>query len=153
MKNKILSALLSMLVLFSIIMPSVSFASYANTIPTNAVGTRSDIIAIRRPEKLSACTSDKTYTISATGAPGTTVKVYKYSSASGCGNIVTSARQIGASGFYSTVVELNDYSNEFYVYAENTNGSQVTKINITKMSKSTVNKFKNLTVTIRNFLK
>lgn len=152
MKKKLAAAVMLLALAFSMLAPSVCYADYGSTIPANAVGTRSDIITIKRPESLSANTSDKTYTISATGAQGTYVKVYKYNAASGAGHLVTPRRQIGASGLYSTVVDLQDDNNIFIVYAENAYGSQVTRITINKIKKSTVDKLKNVTVTIRNFL-
>ena len=152
MKSKFFATVILIVLALGVFLPSVCYADYGSTIPGSAVGTRSDIITIKRPESLSASTSDKTYTISATGAQGTKVKVYKYSSAEGVGKLVTSQRQIGASGLYSTVVDLNDDSNVFIVYAENSSGSQVTRITINKIKKSTVDRLKSVTVTIKNFL-
>ena len=152
MKSKIITTVMLIVLALGVLAPSVCYADYGSTIPGNAVGTRSDIITIKRPESLSASTSDKTYTISATGAQGTTVKVYKYNASAGVGKLVTAQRQIGASGLYSTVVDLNDDNNIFIVYAENSSGSQVTRITINKIKKSTVDKLKSVTVTIKNFL-
>lgn len=152
MKSKIIATVVCMLLSLTVLLPSVCFASYGSTIPADAVGTRSDIITIKRPESLSASTSDKTYTISATGAQGTRIKVYKYNGAERLGRLVTSEREIGASGLYSTVVDLNDDNNTFIVYAENSNGSQVVRIGINKIKKSTIDKLKSVTVTIKNFL-
>ena len=59
---------------------------------------------------------------------------------------------IGASGFFSTVVTLNNDNNIFMVYAENSAGNQVTRIDISKIRKSTVDKLKSVTVTMKNFL-
>lgn len=152
MKRKLFTAVMLIVIAFSMLAPSVCYADYGVTIPANAAGTRNDIITIKRPESLSANTSDKTYTISATGAQGTRVKVYKYSASANVGKLVTAQRQIGASGLYSTVVDLEDDNNVFIVYAENSSGSQVTRITINKIKKSTVDKLKNVTVTIRNLL-
>ena len=107
MKLKFIRLVLSMLLAFSMLLPSVCYADYGNTIPVSAVGTKADIITIKRPESLSASTSDKTYTISATGTRGTKIKVYKLDVSENFGKLVTADRAIGACGLYSTVVDLN----------------------------------------------
>lgn len=152
MKLKFIRLVLSMLLAFSMLLPSVCYADYGNTIPVSAVGTKADIITIKRPESLSASTSDKTYTISATGTRGTKIKVYKLDVSENIGKLVTAERAIGASGLYSTVVDLNNDSNTFIVYAENSTGSQIVNISINKIKKSTIDRLKSLTVTIKNFL-
>ena len=152
MKSKLFAIVAVMLLSMTMLLPSVCHAAYGSTIPADAAGTRTDIITIKRPESLSASTSDKTYTISATGSEGTSIKVYKYSSSENIGKLVTTERQIGASGLYSTVVDLDDDDNTFIVHAENSDGSQVVKIGINKIKKSTVDRLKSLTVTIKNFL-
>ncbi len=152
MKLKLVRFVLCMLLALTVLLPSVCFAYYGNTIPVSAVGTKSDIITIKRPESLSASTSDKTYTISATGAQGTKIKVYKLDSSDNIGKLITAERAIGASGLYSTVVDLNNDSNTFIIYAENSTGSQIVNININKIKKSTIDRLKSLTVTIKNFL-
>lgn len=130
----------------------VSYADFGSVIASDVAGTTADIITIKRPESLTACTSDKTYTIAATGAQGTTIKIYKLDTSENVGKLITPARQIGASGLYSTVVELNDDNNTFIVCAENSSGSQVVRVGINKIKKSTIDRLKSVTVTIRNFL-
>ncbi len=143
--------LLSLLVLFSV--PCASFAAYENLIPLTAQGSSSSLIYIKRPQALSASTSDKTYTISAVGAAGTVVRVYRYSPENDTCHLIKSAKQIGASGLYSTVVDLPSGNNTFVVYAEKGGSDQVVHINISKVKKSTVDKLKSLTVNVLNFLK
>lgn len=152
MKSKVIAVAMLIVLALGVFMPSVCYADYGATIPAGATGTRSDIITIKRPESLSANTSDKTYTISATGAVGTVIKVYKCNAYSNEGKLVAAERKIGASGLYSTVVDLNDDNNTFIVYAQNSSGSQVTRITINKIKKSTIERLKSVTVTIRNFL-
>lgn len=152
LKVKIAGFVLCILVAFTALLPSVSYAAYGNTIPVSAVGSRTDVVTIKRPESLSASTSDKTYTISATGAQGTKIKVYKLDTSDNIGKLVTAERSIGASGLYSTVVDLNNDNNTFILYAENASGSQVVNISINKIKKSTIDRLKSLTVTIKNFI-
>lgn len=152
MLKRILKATVCAIIALSVLLPSVCFADYGVTIPGDVAGTRTDIITIKRPESLSANTSDKTYTISATGAQGTKIKVYKYVPSENIGKLVINERAIGASGLYSSVLNLTDESNTFIVYAENQTGSQVVKISINKIRKSTIDRLKSLTVTIKNFL-
>lgn len=151
MKKSLISMLLAIMVLFSV--PCVSFAAYEASIPLTAQGSSTDLIYIKRPQSHSASTSDKTYTISAVGSAGTTVRIYKHDPSTGNCNLLKSAKQIGASGLYSTVVDLPDSNNTFIVYAEKGGADQVVKIQISKVKKSTVDKLKNVTVNILNFLK
>ena len=151
MKKK-LTVLFVLVALLSMCIPAVSYASYGNTMPLYASGSSDTIIYIKRPESHSASTSDQTYTISAVGAQGTAIRIYKYSPAAGVCNLIKGTTYIGASGFFSTVVSLNEDNNIFMVYAENAWGNQVTRIDISKIRKSTVDKLKNVTVTMKNFL-
>ncbi len=151
MKRKLISMLLALLVLFTV--PCVSYAAYETSIPLSAQGSSSNLIYIKRPQSHSASTSDKTYTISAVGSAGTTVRVYRYSPADNTCVLIKSAKQIGASGLYSTVVDLPNSSNTFVVYAEKGGYDQVVQIQISKVKKSTVDKLKSVTVNILNFLK
>lgn len=148
-KKRLISILLAMLVVLSV--PCISYAQYDTTIPAGAVGNSETLIYIKRPQSHSASTSDKTYTISAVGAQGTKVKVFR--EADGVGQIIKSEKEIGASGLYSTVVDLTQDVNNFIVYAENGTSDQVVKIQISKVKQSTIDKLKNLTVNILNFIK
>lgn len=152
MFRKFITAIILCATLLSV-MPCVGFADFANTISLTEKGTSSDIIYIKRPESLSASTSDRTYTISAVGEKGTKIKVYKYNPATDNCAIIKNETLIGASGLYSVVVDLPDNSNIFMVTAENQKGSQVVRIDIDKIKKSTIDKLKSVTVTIRNFFR
>lgn len=151
MKKRIVSILIAALMLFAA--PYSAFAAYETSIPVTVQGSSQDLIYIKRPQSHSASTSDKTYTISAVGASGTTVRVYRYDAASGACKLIKSAKQIGASGLFSTVVDLPDTNNIFVVYVEKNGYDQAVKIQISKVKKSTVDKLKNVTVNILNFLK
>lgn len=151
MKKKF-SIILTLIMMLSVCIPTLSYAAYGNTMPLNARGTSDTIIYIKRPESHSASTSDRTYTISAVGKQGTAIKIYKYSEAQGVCTLIKNTTYIGASGFFSTVVNLDSDSNIFMVYAQNSSDSQVTRIDINKIRKSTVNKLKSVTVTMKNFL-
>lgn len=133
-------------------LPAVGFA-FGNTISLNEKGTSTNIIYIKRPESLSASTSDRTYTISAVGEQGTRIKVYKYNPSTGVCTIIKNETTIGASGLYSVVVDLPDNSNTFMVTAENQKGSQAVRIDIDKIKKSTIDKLRSVTVTIRNLFR
>lgn len=148
-KKRLISLILAALVCFSV--PCISYAQYDTTIPVTAQGNSSALIYIKRPQSHSASTSDKTYTISAVGEKGTKIKIFK--EADGIGQIIKTEKEIGASGLYSTVVDLTSDINNFIVYAENGANNQVVKIQISKVKQSTVDKLKNLTVNILNFIK
>ena len=146
--KKFVSVMFLVLVVF---LPCTTFAAFGNSIALGTSGTRSDLIYIKRPESHSASTSDRTYTISAVGGQGTRIKIYRYNASAGVANIIKGETQIGASGLYSVVVDLpNDY-NTFLVTAENGYGTQVVRIDINKIKKSTVDKLKSVTVTVKNF--
>jgi hypothetical protein len=152
MFKKFITAVILATTLASVI-PCVGYASFGDTISLTEKGTQSDIIYIKRPESLSASTSDKTYTISAVGEQGTKIKVYKYNASTNNCTIIKNETQIGASGLYSVVVDLPDDSNIFMVTAENSKGSQAVRIDIDKIKKSTLDRLKSVTVTIRNFFR
>ena len=151
MKKKIISMLIAALMLFS--MHAVSFAAYETQIPVTAQGNSTDLIYIKRPQTLSASTSDRTYTISAVGPQGTTIRIYRQVPGTEDCMIIKAAQQIGASGLYSTVVDLPNDSNTFIVYAENGTTNQVVDIEISKVKKSTVERLKSVTINILNFLR
>ncbi len=150
MKKRFMSLILAVLVVFSV--QYASFAAYENSIPISAQGNSTNLISIKRPKSLSGSTSDKTYTISATGLQNTKVRVYRLGAGDVC-TLIKSERQIGASGLFSTVVDLPDSNNTFVIYAENGASNQVVKIQISKVKKSTVDKLKSVTVNVLNFLK
>ena len=77
MLKKIISALLISASLMALV-PAVGYADFQNTISLHEKGNSTGIIYIKRPESHTASTSDRTYTISAVGNPGTRIKVYKY---------------------------------------------------------------------------
>ena len=150
MFKKLISAVLIATALISAL-PAVSYAAFSNTISLSEKGTKSDIIFIKRPDKLLASTSDRTYTISAVGRQNTKIKIYRYNPSTGVCDLIKGETAIGASGLYSVVVDLVGDSNIFVVTGENFSGSQAVRIDINKIKKSTVDKLKNVTVTIRNF--
>lgn len=151
MKKKIISLLIAAMMLFSI--SSVAFAAYETQIPLSALGNSSSLVFIKRPQTLSASTSDKTYTISAVGPKGTVIRIYKLVPGTDYCQLVKAEQEIGASGLYSTVVDLTNDQNTFVVYAENGSTNQVVKIEISKVKKSTVERLKSVTVNILNFLR
>ena len=149
MKKRFIAILLALLVVLSV--QFSSFAAYETSIPLSAQGNSTSLIYIKKPRSLSGSTSDKTYTISATGAQNTKVRVYRLTSGDTC-ELIKAEKQIGASGLFSTVVELPESNNTFVIYAENGYSDQVVKIQISKVKKSTVDKLKNVTVNVLNFL-
>ena len=108
MKKRFLSLILALLVVFSV--QYASFAAYETSIPLTAQGNSSNLIYIKRPRSLSGSTSDKTYTISATGMQNTKVRVYRLTGNDVC-ELIKAERLIGASGLFSTVVDLPDSNN------------------------------------------
>ncbi len=132
-------------------LPTASYAAFGSSLSLYSKGNSNSLIYIKRPESHSASTSDLTYTISAVGSNGTKIRVYRYNPSSGVCHIIKNETQIGASGLYSTVVDLTTDSNVFLVTAENGTSNQIVRIDINKIKKSTVNRLKSVTVTIKNF--
>ena len=153
MLKKLITAMLISIMCFSAIGCVGYAAQFGNTISLSEQGNSSNLIYIKRPESHSASTSDRTYTISAVGTQGTKIKVYKYNAQTGNCTIYKNETSIGASGLYSVVVDLPNDSNIFVVTAENGSQNQAVRIDINKIKKSTVDKLKSVTVTIRNFLR
>ena len=150
MKKRFLSLVLALLVVFSA--QYASLAAYETSIPISAQGNSTNLIYIKRPRSLAGSTSDKTYTISATGLQNTKVRVYRLGENDMC-ELIKAERKIGASGLFSTVVDLPESNNTFVIYAENGASDQVVKIQISKVKKSTVDKLRSVTVNVLNFLK
>lgn len=150
--KKLLSVALVMIMIF-IISPITSMAAFPNTISLQERGNSNDIIYIKRPESLLATTSDRTYTISAVGQQGTKIKVYKYNPNTKVCEIIKNETSIGASGLYSVVVDLPSDENIFMVTAESQKGQQAVRIDIDKIKKSTIDRLKSVTVTIKNFFR
>ena len=150
MKKRLIAFVLALMAVICV--QGYAFADYETSIPLSAQGNSTNLIYIKKPRSLSGSTSDKTYTISATGLKDTKVRVYRLTSGTDC-KLIKSAKQIGASGLFSTVVDLPENNNTFVIYAENGASNQVVKVQISKVKKSTVDKLKNVTVNVLNFLK
>lgn len=150
MMKKFFSSVIIVSALLTAASPA-SYASYGYSMPAEIYTNASGLIYIKKPESCSASTSDKTYTISAVGTPGVVVSVYKYDAQSGSYLLIKDDVVIGSSGLYSMVVDLDDNSNSFRVYAQNGDSNQVVNIEINKIKQSTINKLKGISVTIRDF--
>ncbi len=149
MIKKFLAAAAAVSVLITTV-PNV-YASYGATMPAEINTNTQGLIYIKKPESSNVSTSDKTYTISAVGTPGTVVSIYKYDETSGVYILIKDDVVIGSSGLYSMVVDLEDNSNSFRVYAQNGSSNQAVSIEINKIKQSTINKLKGISVTIRDF--
>lgn len=137
-------------VLFSAFMP-VSYASCGPVMSVDMYTNSQSLIYIKKPESRSSSTSDKTYTLSAAGTPGTVVSVYKYDRNANAYILEKDDVVIGSSGLYSMVVDLNDDLNNFRIFAQKGSDSQLVNIEINKIKQSTIDKLKGISVTIRDF--
>jgi hypothetical protein len=120
-------------------------------------GKSSDVIYVKRPEKLYDTTTDSTYTISATAKEGTQITVYKKNPLDGKyrqiyfeeGKLNTT--KVGASGLYSVSLNLSDGANNFLLYAEGeVLEVQIVKVDITKSELRLVDKIIQLTMRSAN---
>lgn len=149
MNKKITIALCLALALTSIL-SVVAFAAPSQISP-DATGNTDSLITIKKPASLTATTSERTYTVTAAGKPGVEVTVYRRSKLDGqfyrvFQNGYFLSGTIGASGVYVVSIELIDGGNKMLVYAENENERQIIKIDITRLSKSQLDRINNLSV-------
>ncbi len=149
MKKKLTIALCLVLALTSIL-SAAAFAA-PTKISENATGNSDSLITIKKPANLTATTSERTYTVTAAGKPGVEVTVYRKSKLDGqfyrvFQNGYFLSGTIGASGVYVVSIELIDGGNKMLVYAENENERQIIKIDITRLSKSQLDRINNLSV-------
>ncbi|MBQ4159493.1 MAG: hypothetical protein IJD83_01035 [Clostridia bacterium] len=150
MKKKISVVLCLTLALLTIL--SVAAMAAPTKVPANYnSGNSSSLLSVKKPATLTATTSERTYTVTAAGKPGVDVTVYRKSKLDGQfyrvfqnGYFLTST--IGASGVYVVSIELLDGGNTMLLYAENENERQVIRIDITKLSKSQLDRINNLSV-------
>lgn len=149
MKKKLTIALCLVLALTSIL-SAATFAA-PTRISGNATGNSDSLITIKKPANLTATTSERTYTVTAAGKPGVEVTVYRKSKLDGqfyrvFQNGYFLSGTIGASGVYVVSIELIDGGNKMLVYAENENERQIIKIDITRLSKTQLDRINNLSV-------
>ena len=150
MKKKISVVLCLTLALLTIL--SVAAMAAPTKVPANYnSGNSSSLLSVKKPATLTATTSERTYTVTAAGKPGVDVTVYRKSKLDGQfyrvfqnGYFLSST--IGASGVYVVSIELLDGGNTMLLYAENENERQVIRIDITKLSKSQLDRINNLSV-------
>lgn len=150
MKTKFLAVMFTFAALLTAFMPA-SYASCGSVMPMEIYTNSQGLIYIKKPESCNASTSDKTYTLSAVGTPGTVVSIYKYNASANSYILIKDDIAIGSSGLYSMVVDLDDNSNSFRVFAQNGDAVQVVNIEINKIKQSTIDKLKGISVTIRDF--
>ncbi len=149
MKKKLIATLcltLALLTLFSL----AAFAA-PTKISEDYSGNTDSLLTVKKPATLSATTSERTYTVTAAGKPGVEVTVYRKSKLDGQfyrvfqnGYFLSST--IGASGVYVVSIELLDGGNTMLLYAENENERQIIKIDITRLSKTQLDRINNLSV-------
>lgn len=150
MKKKISVVLCLTLALLTIL--SVAAMAAPTKVPANYnSGNSTSLLSVKKPATLTATTSERTYTVTAAGKPGVDVTVYRKSKLDGQfyrvfqnGYFLSST--IGASGVYVVSIELLDGGNTMLLYAENENERQVIRIDITKLSKSQLDRINNLSV-------
>ncbi len=150
MKKKFAAALCLTLALLTVF--SLSVFAAPTKIADNYYGGNSDsLLTVKKPATLSATTSERTYTVTAAGKPGVDVTVYRKSKLDGQfyrvfqnGYFLSST--IGASGVYVVSIELLDGGNTMLLYAENETERQIIKIDITRLSKTQLDRINNLSV-------
>lgn len=114
-------------------------------------GNSDSLIYIKRPASLSATTSERTYTITAAGQSGVAVTIYRKSRYDSNfykvyqGGYLLSGT-IGSSGVYVVSIELLEGGNKIRVYAENYDERQIIDIDITRISKTQLDRINGLSV-------
>jgi len=149
MKRKICLTLCLVLALSTIL--SVGALAAPTKVSEGETGNSTSLITIKKPASLQATTSERTYTVTAAGRPGVDVTIYRKSKLDGqfyrvFQNGYFLSGTIGASGVYVVSIELIDGGNKMLVYAENENERQIIKIDITRLSKTQLDRINNLSV-------
>ncbi len=114
-------------------------------------GNTDSLIYIKKPASLSATTSERTYTVTAAGKPGVDVTIYRKSNFDGYfykvyqGGYLLSGT-IGASGVYVVSIELLEGGNKMRVYAESNDERQIINIDITRLTRSQLDRINGLSV-------
>lgn len=149
MKKKLLTAT-CLFVVLSIFVGTCAFAAPHSIAPWET-GNSDSLIYIKKPASLSATTSESTYTISAAGRQGVEVTIYRRSYYDGNYYRVYQGGYplqgtIGASGVYVVSIELIEGKNQMIVYAENYWERQIIRIDITRLSRSQLEKINGLSV-------
>ena len=150
MKKKLFT-LLCLTLALSAFLSVAAFAAPTKIGENYNIGNTDALMTVKKPASLKATTSERTYTVTAAGKPGIDVTVYRKSKLDGQfyrvfqnGYFLTST--VGASGVYVVSIELLDGGNTMLLYAENANERQVIKIDITRLSKTQLDKINNLSV-------
>lgn len=149
MKRKVLKAIAFVTVLSVISAFCVSAAPYSLS-PWDT-GNSNSLIYIKKPASLSATTSERTYTVTAAGKSGVDVTIYRKSNYDGNfykvyqGGYLLSGT-IGSSGVYVVSIELLEGGNKMRVYAESQSERQIINIDITRLTKSQIDRINGLSV-------
>jgi hypothetical protein len=149
MTNKLFKSLLITLAL-SMVMGVCALAG-PNAVSPNATGNSNSLIYIKKPASLSATTTEKTYTVSAAGRPGVELTILRRSNYDGQFYKVYQGGYglegiIGASGVFVVSIELIEGGNKVMVYAANNDERQIIKIDITRITKSQLDRINGLSV-------
>lgn len=149
MKKKLISTLC--LVLAISLFSSVCAMAAPYSLSQWDTGNTDSLIYIKKPASLSATTSERTYTVTAAGKPGVDVTIYRKSNFDGYfykvyqGGYLLSGT-IGASGVYVVSIELLEGGNKMRVYAENNDERQIINIDITRLTRSQLDRINGLSV-------
>lgn len=149
MKKKLM-AVVCIVMAMSVFSSVCAFAAPYSLSPWDSGNTNS-LIYIKKPAALSATTSERTYTVTAAGRSGVDVTVYRKSNYDGNfykvyqGGYMLSGK-IGASGVYVVSIELLEGENKMRIYAENNNERQIINIDITRLTRSQLDRINGLSV-------
>lgn len=114
-------------------------------------GNSNSLIYIKRPASHYATTSERTYTVTTAGQSGVAVTIYRKSRYDSNfykvyqGGYLLSGT-IGSSGVYVVSIELLEGGNKLRVYAENYDERQIIDIDITRISKTQLDRINGLSV-------
>ena len=130
---------------------SICASAAPDSLGPNSGGNSNSLISVKRPESLSATTSERTYTASVAGIPGVEVTIYRKSNFDGIFYKVYQGgyllqETIGASGVYVVSIQLIEGKNQMKFYAENQNERQIINVDLTRISQSQLNKIKDITI-------
>ena len=145
--KKIVAILIVILLLAGM---SMSALAAPSSLSASTKGNSSGLITIKKPETSVSSTTKKNYALSAVGADGTQVAVYKWN---GSSYVLSSSGTVGSSGIFVCQLSLNTGTNRLAVWAGKGSNTQVIHLEINLVNQGVVNGINNYKINIQTALK
>ena len=149
MRRKVV-CMVSLALCVSVLAGVCAFAAPGYLSP-GASGNSNSLISVKRPASGSAVTTSKSYSVSTAGRQGVEVTIFRKSNYDNNfypvyqGGYLLSGT-IGPSGVYVVSIQLMEGPNKIRVYAENQNEKQIITIDLTRITKSQLDRINGMSV-------